>query len=151
MNKARSRETSLIGAVVAVFGISLILVTGGCSFTESAGQVKQAAQQATEQAKELSQNEIAKRLTEDLQRRVDRVKNEKSRLITPDGKINWEEAQNTELGEHSFVTVLDWEYKAVLKANGAVDVLRVDHRSGEKKVISTYQVRVNNGQVTLGN
>ncbi|MDD2420985.1 MAG: hypothetical protein PHC60_04825 [Heliobacteriaceae bacterium] len=133
--------------MAVILGLGLGLIGGGCGPNE----VKSTAQHVVEQAQELTQSEITQRLTADLQARIDRLQRERTRLITADGKINWEEAKQTELAEHSFVTLLDWEYKAVLKADGTVDVIQVDHRKGDTKRIASYQVRVMNGQVTLGN
>lgn len=142
-------QTQSMALLVSLLIMAFLSV--GCSPNQQVEEVKKAAEQAVSQVKELSQNEIAKRLTEEMQSRIDKMKEINNRLITPNGNINWEEAMGTELAEYTFFSLLDFEYKARMTADGMVEVVQIDNRTGQSKRIAGYQVIFENGQVRLEN
>ncbi|ABZ84836.1 hypothetical protein HM1_2280 [Heliomicrobium modesticaldum Ice1] len=97
----------------------------------------------------VSKGEIANRLKEALQQKIDETKAKQDKVLQADGTINWDEIGRTELVDLKLASFLDWEYKATMQANGIMEVKEVDKRTGETRVFATYTVQFIDGKLTV--
>lgn len=129
---------------VLALGIFMVILTA-CSLDG----VKQTASEVQKQAVEISQNEIAKHLEKSLQQKISELKSVQKNIVAADGNLNWEELKKTELGEYVFFNAFNYEYKAVMKGDGTVNIISENTETGEKKELGSYKISFQNGNVTL--
>lgn len=148
------RVKKLIGAII-VISLSVFLISA-CSIKQvedTANGVKDQVETTTNEVKNqvvnITQSEVAKKLQESLQSKVDSLKSTTSNVVKANGQLNWEEFQQVQVAEYVFLDIMGYEFKSTLKANGTVEVLKLNKNTGEKNVYATYKVIFENGQVKL--
>ncbi|MBM7867168.1 hypothetical protein GTO89_10245 [Heliobacterium gestii] len=129
--------------------VGSLLILSGCSAPSTETMKAPDLKNVVDKVQGFSKSEVANRLKEALQKKIDETKAKNDKLVNPDGTINWDEMGRTELVDLTIASILDWEYKATVQANGAIEVKQVDKRTGETKVFATYTVQFVNGQLTV--
>lgn len=135
----------------------------GCSLekvTDSANDIKNQVAEVSDQAadkvkevqntvEEISNSEVKKELEKSLQTSIDTLKTRKDTVVKPNGELNWDELRKTQVAQHVFFSAFGHDFKAVIKGDGTVEVMKHNTNTGEKKVYATYKVLFENGNVKL--
>lgn len=146
---------------------TLLILISGCSLKEvsdrandvkkqAAGisddvqkEVTQMTNEVQKQVTEISNSEVKQRLQESLQKEINSLKSETNKIVNANGQLNWQELQKTQIAQYVFFSAFNYEFKAVLKGDGTVEVLRLNTETREKTVYATYKVLFENGTVKL--
>ncbi|MZP31399.1 hypothetical protein GTO91_17020 [Heliobacterium undosum] len=129
--------------------VGSFLFLSGCSAPTVEPVKAVGVQDVIDKVQGVSKSEIANRLKEALQQKINETKAKQDKVFQADGTINWDEIGRTELVDLKLASILDWEYKATLQANGTIEVKQVDKRTGETRIFATYTVQFVDGQLTV--
>ncbi|MBC9784698.1 hypothetical protein GJ688_07575 [Heliobacillus mobilis] len=113
-------------------------------------QAQSVAGTMADTAANVSRDELVRLVTEKWQAQYDQWKAEGATVIRPDGSIDWQGVSNLSLAEKSLISVGPYEFLAVLRAGGAIEIVRENKNTKERSLVTRVKLVVEHGEVSIG-
>lgn len=122
--------------------LAIFVFISGCNFSEKASTLK-------DDLINITKDQVALQLENSLNEQFPGVQVNAPDVMNQDGKVNWDQLKQSELGNYVFYSVGNYEFRAVLTGDGTFRVERINYSSGDTYAYAEFKVEMVDGKLKV--